>query len=463
MRENLFNAEDAEERRGKNLTAKGAKGRKGMDMAKGAKKRKAVGLVIAMMLAFAGLAHAADKLTLAQAERQALDNQPRLRAAKFSAAAAGQVPRELSSAYMPTLQANFTGADAPAGTRIAAGGLNNPSIFGRYSQGLSGSQLITDFGRTNDYVHSAREGAEAQNENAQFVRSDVLLQVDRAFYNALRAEAVLRVAEEAVSARQTLADQVGALARSKLKSDLDVSFANVSLAQAKLAETQAQNDLHAAFAELSEAMGYNDARDFTLVDEPGPDTAPPPLETLLKQGLQYRSDVAAEQFQVQSARDYARAEHKLWMPSLSLVAAAGLTPYGDQVFRNQYAATGFNLTVPVFNGFLFNARSAEAKFKEQAEQEKFKDLTDRATRDLRIAWLQADTAYRRLDLTAQLLASATQALDLAQTRYKLGLSSIVEVSEAQLNETEAETQQAAAKYDFRAQMANLKYQEGLLQ
>ena len=431
--------------------------------AENATRRIELALVLAAVLGFAGIAQAADKLTLAQAEQLAVQTQPRLQAAKFTAAAAGQVPRELSSAYMPTLQASFTGAEAPAGTRIAAGGLNNPSIFGRYSQGLSGSQLITDFGRTTDYVHSAREQAEAENENAQFVRSDVLLEVDRAFYNALRAEAVLRVADEAVAARQTLADQVSALAKSKLKSELDVSFANVSLAQAKLAQTQAQNEVHAAFAELSAAMGYNDARDFDLVDEPGPDTAPPPLETLLKQGLQHRADVAAEQFQVQSARDYTKAEHKLWMPSLSLVAAAGLTPLGDSVFRNQYAATGFNLTVPVFNGFLFNARTAEAKFKQQAEQEKFRDLSDRATRDLRIAWLQADTAYRRLDLTAQLLASATQALDLAQTRYQLGLSSIVEVSQAELNQTQAETEQAAAKYDYRAQMANLKYQQGLLQ
>lgn len=408
-------------------------------------------------------AHAADKLTLAQAEQAAVQNHPRLRAAKYAAAAAEQAPKELSAAYMPNLQANFTGAEAPAGTRIAAGALNNPSIFGRYSNGVSGSQLITDFGRTNDYVHSARAHAAAENETAKFVRSDVLLQVDRTFYNALRAQAVLRVADEAVAARQTLADQVTALAKSKLKSELDVSFANVSLAQAKLAQSQAQNDVHAASAQLSEAMGYDDARDFQLVDEPGPDTAPPTLETMLKTGLVNRADVAAEQFQVQSAKDYAAAEHKLWMPSLSLVASAGMTPYGDPIFRDRYAASGFNLSVPVFNGFLFNARTTEAKLKQQAEQEKFAGLRNRAMRDLRLAWLQADTAYRRLGLTSQLLAEASQALELAQTRYQLGLSSIVEVSQAQLNETEAETEQASAKYDYRAQMSNLKYQAGLLQ
>ena len=61
--------------------------------------------------------------------------------------------------------------------------------------------------------------------------ADIVLAVDQAFYNALGSQAVLKVAEQTVAARQETADQIGALAASKLKSSLDLSFANVNLAQ----------------------------------------------------------------------------------------------------------------------------------------------------------------------------------------------------------------------------------------
>ena len=58
--------------------------------------------------------------------------------------------------------------------------------------------------------------------------------MDQAFYGALQAHAVLTVAQQTVSARQTVADQVEALFKNKLRSELDFSFASVNLAQAKL-------------------------------------------------------------------------------------------------------------------------------------------------------------------------------------------------------------------------------------
>lgn len=91
-----------------------------------------------------------------------------------------------------------------------------------------------------------------------------------------------------------------------------------------------------------------------------------------------------------------------------------------------------------------------------------KDLENRVSRDVRIAWLNANTAYDRISVTAQLLEHATQAVDLAQARYNLGLSSIVELSQAQLNQTEAQIANANAKYDYQIQRAMLDYQVGML-
>ena len=67
------------------------------------------------------------------------------------------------------------------------------------------------------------------------------------------------------------------MAKSLLKSDLDVSFANVDLSQAQLLLIQAQNDVQSSFAHLSAALGYADQRTFKLAERPVPPAPPTDL------------------------------------------------------------------------------------------------------------------------------------------------------------------------------------------
>jgi outer membrane protein len=174
-------------------------------------------------------AQTAQPLSLSEAEARALQHHPQVLAGQYAAQAGGEVTRETRSAYFPTVYGSVTGADAQNASRIAAGGLNNPIILDRVAAGVSVSQLVTDFGRTSDLVQTASLRARALQQSAVTDRADVLLRVDRAYFTALRAQAIVRVAQDTVAARQLVADQVGALAQSNLKSGLDVSFARVNL------------------------------------------------------------------------------------------------------------------------------------------------------------------------------------------------------------------------------------------
>ncbi len=400
------------------------------------------------------------KLTLKDAEALALRNHPLLQAATYDAEAASQVTREAKSAYYPSATGSLTGAGALPNSRIAASALNNPLILNRESNGLEIQQLITDFGRTSNLVASARLGAKAASDRAQQTQQDVLLAVNRAYFGVLRAEAVLKVAEETVKARQVLTDQVTTLEKNKLKSMLDVSFAEVNLSQARLLLVQAQNDQKAADAELANALGLANPQPFDLAEEPMPPTPPADPIDLIAQALQNRPDLSSARFSHDAALRYARAERDLWMPTVSAAGAAGLTPAYQAPLSDRYAAAGINVNIPIFNGFLFSARHQESNLRAQAAGQGMRDLADRIARDVRTAWLDAGTAYQRLAVTAQLLHQATLALDLAQGRYNLGLSSIVELSQAQLNLTQAQIADTSAKYDFQIQSAVLSYQIG---
>jgi outer membrane protein len=405
-------------------------------------------------------ARSAIVLTLKDAEHQALDANPQIRAGYYNSLAATETVREVRSAYFPTAFSSFTGAGAQDGTRIAAGGLNNPTILDRFAAGIAVSQLITDFGRTSRLVQSSTLVASSRAKDVDARRADVLLQVDRAYFNALRAQAVLKVARQTVDARQTVADQVAALTASGLKSSLDLSFAKINLSGAQLLLVQAQNEVQAADASLAAALGSAQPAAYELIEEPLPPAPADDNALLVAQALRDRPDVAAQRLSSQASQTYAAAERSLWMPAISFVGAAGFTPYHQVGLTDRYSAAGLNVTVPLANGSLFTARHAEAAFRAQAQDQMLRDLQNRVTRDVTVAWLDTRAGLQRLDLTNQLVAQATDALDLADTRYNLGLSSIVELSQAQLNKTRAEIEQASARYEYQARFAALRYQIG---
>jgi outer membrane protein len=401
-----------------------------------------------------------QNLSLADAEKVAVQNHPQIQAAGYLAIAAQARVTQARSVYYPQAVGSLTGVEAETNSRISAGALNNPIIFDRYANGVTVNQLVTDFGRTHELVKSSSLHAAAQKENVVTSRADVLINVDRAYYSVLRAQAVLRVAQETVKNRQLVSDQITALEKNKLKSGLDVSFANVDLAQAQLLLIQAQNGVEGSYADLSAALGYSEERTFALAEEPVPPAPSPNVAELISQALQNRPELVSRRLDVSSAQSYASAERDLWLPTISAVGAAGLAPVREDLLGSRYAAAGFNVNIPLFNGHEFGALRAEANAQAQAQEQYLRDLQNGIVREVRKAWLESNAAFQRLSVTEQLLTQATLALDLAQQRYKLGLSSIIELSQAQLNMTQAEITQASAKYDYETAIAALNYQIG---
>jgi outer membrane protein len=398
-------------------------------------------------------------LSVKDAQTLALKNNPQISVARLNALASLQVTREVRSSLWPTAQVDLTAVDTNPGNRITAGALNNPTVYQRAAAGASVSQLLTDFGRTTNLVSSANLAAKAENQNALATKEQILLAVDQAFYNALQTQAVLTVAQQTVKDRQTVSDQVGALFQSKLKSELDFSFANVNLAQAKLLLLDAENNVNAAQATLSAVLGFQNLQNFQLVEDTTAVVIPPDnIDELINTAFTMRPEILALEFQSESAQKFQKAERDLLFPDIRALGVVGDTPVRNPLISSWYGAVGVNVDIPVFNGFLYTARAREASLRAQATQEKLRDIRDRIARDVRTSWLNAKTAYDRLAVTHQLLDQANLALNLAQARYKLGLGSIVELSQAQLQQTQAQISDVGAGYDYRLALAVLQYQ-----
>lgn len=406
---------------------------------------------------------AAPSLTIAQAEQLAIRNNPRISVRRLLALAQAQVTREVRSAELPTAVGSLTAVDARDGSRITAGDLNNPSIYNRAAGGLTVSQLITDFGRTRNLVRSAQSSASAQSESARATELDITLIVDQVFYQALTSQAVLKVAQQTVAQRQDTVDQVSALTTQKLRSDLDLSFADVQLSQAKLLLLDAENNAQDTMASLNAVLGSETNQAYTLVDDTSanPEPGPQDAEAMVQMAFQQRPDLAALNDAYKSAQQFSRAEHDLWMPTVSALAAGGAAPVrADQITSPWYAAAGANVNIPVFNGFLYSARAKEASFRASAAEQQVRDLRDTIARDVRASVLQAQAAFQRIGVTQEMLNQSNMAFDLAQARYKIGLSGIVELSQAQLAQTQAEIAYASARYAYQTAMAEVRFQTG---
>ncbi len=404
------------------------------------------------------------RLTQSEAEKMALANNPRIRISQLIARVQHEAVRERRADELPNLNGNVTGVAAEEASRISSGSLTSSRLLNHAGGGIQLSQLITDFGRTGNLIASAKLQEKARLSDAEASREDIVLATDRVFFGVIEAQETLKVAQQTVSARQTLTDQVSALASAKLRSELDLDFAQVNLSQAKLLVLDAQNNLDAQKAALASVLGFDQQTDFNLIDD---STVLPPLapdaNALIAEATQNRPDLKALRFTEQAAQKFTKAQRDQKLPALSALGIVGGTPAGSSTYfnANWYGAVGANLAVPIFNGFRYSAQATEASLQAQAAAERTRLLRDEVVRDVRTAWLAANTALQRVTVTAELLKQANTALDLAQTRYDLGLSSIVELSQAQLQQTQAAIGNANARAQYNVSISAISFQTGV--
>jgi outer membrane protein len=400
------------------------------------------------------------RLTLRDAENEAIKNQPRFEAAQFRTLAAGKIVSAHRAGYFPQAVGNATAVEANDDSAVAAGALTTSSISSRAAVGGSLLQLITDFGHTPNLVRAARFEAQAAGQTQEGVRQAVLLDVQSEYFAAQAADSVRRTAEAVLNYRQTALHQLSALAENQLRSTLDVQFAQVLVSEAQLAVVQAQTNVDKAEARLADAMGEEQIVHYRLEDESLPTVPDADPKAYIAQAIAERPDLKALRLHSQSSASQARAERDLNYPTLSAMAAGGEIPVHDATLAHEYGAVGVNLSIPLFNGRLYSSQAAAERLEARAAD---KDASLREldiVRDVRVSWAEARDAFLQIAVTERLLDQSNVALRLAQARYDAGLGSIVELNQAELNQTSALIGAATARFDYQRAMAAFHFSLG---
>lgn len=412
----------------------------------------------------------ATPLTRSAAEATALKNNPRITASRLLALAAGQVTRQTRAAELPQINGAATAEKAEDASRIGAapGLLTSSRLYTHAAVGGNFSQLLTDFGHTSNLVATNRLQQRAQDQTALATQQDVLFATDQAFYRLLDAQSLLQVAKATVEARNSVQSLTQALTKSALKSDLDLNIAASDVSQAQLLQLDAENAVASASAALAALLAappdilYQATEDASVAPPLPPDEAA--FRRINTAAQTQRPDLQSLRLNAQAYGKLARAQELQHLPTISALATGGITPVGvDGIYNpHDFAAAAVNLSIPLFTGFRITAQAEEARYRQKAAEKQAQDLSNNIARDVQTSVLNAQTAFRRIAVAEQFRNQSSQALTLAQTRYKLGLSSIVELSQAQLQSTQAAVSAVNARYDYLLALRGLEYTRGQL-
>ena len=401
-------------------------------------------------------------LGLKEALEVALQQHPLLQAANANLKAAQARTEQTRSLYYPQVYADFASAAGVGGINprfVTPAGSMLRQNLSQYTGGVIASQRLYDFGFTKNLVESSEKAATAQEHDISSRQALVELNVQRVYLTSLKQRRLVQIAEDTIRVRGAIKSQVEALYRQQLKSKLDLAFVQVELTNAESALVKARNDVKSGFANLNRAMGIDGSEDYVLEDIPIEVRSLPPLDRLLSSSRSH-PELKRAQEQFQSAEAKVRATKKQYLPTVNAIGSAGDYETFDASRPERtggwWAASAF-LSFPLFTGFLIENQVGEAKAQQAAASATISDIGQALTQQVTASYLDLISLAQQIKLNEDLVRTATEALQLARERYKLGLGTVVEVTQSEVAVTAAQTRLAEAQYDYKISEVTLAY------
>ena len=320
-------------------------------------------------------------------------------------------------------------------------------------------QLLYSGGRTQALLDQARLDLLAAHEELRRTRQSVAFQVNKAFFFLRQAEELLRAQQEGVNQVQAyleIAQKRFAVGSAR---EIDVMKAKVQLADVQQARIAAENTVAVARMTLNFAMGRPADTPLDIVHDsvitPPPETKPRPFgEALLSHPEWIRSELA-----IRGAEAGLTVAKSLASPDLALQASYNFEGGSFLPDINDWNV-GLRVSVPLLD----SGNAAGAKGAARARIEQTRSVQERLRQRLELAVQEAQVAVRdaqeRMRVTALSADEARRTLAVEQERYRVGAGSSIEVIDAQVALTRAETNAIRATYDYRIALAQLEYALG---
>jgi outer membrane protein len=405
--------------------------------------------------------HFPKALSLATSVDLALQYQPSLRVAGANVQGSAAALTFARSAYFPSL--SVTGS----GTRTDGAFVFNPSIpsriqsYNSYTGALNVQQTVYDFGKTDGRVSGAYELLNASSIDYQSSRLIVISNTQIAYYTVLEAQKVVDVNRETLAQTEVHLKESKAYYTVGTRPQFDVTTAQVNVANANVNLITAVNQLRIAGIQLENSMGVHSDVPYVLSDTLGVPSFTVSLDSVKAIALSVRQDLMSARARMQSSQALVSSASGQRLPTVALSGTWNWSGF-DFPLQSRWNA-GVTLSVPVFQGFGIDAQVDQAEANLESSQATLAMTIENALLDVEQNYLSLNEALDRIDATGKLVGQANENLKIAEGRYKFGVGSAIEITDAQVTLSNARLSNIQALYDYNTSLVRLKRAMGVLE
>ncbi len=399
-----------------------------------------------------------DTLTIGRAITIAREHQPLLEAAEAGVASAEAGKRFALSNYWPQIGFSASGSHTE-GTFVF-----NPSIpardqiYSTYTTGLTANQLIYDFGKTSSRVGANTDLVSASKQDYRLTYANVATTVEVAFYAAMQAKDLTVVNEETVKQADDHLRSAKAFYTAGTRPLLDVTRAEVDLANANVGLIRARNAERVSLLQLENAMGVHIRPGYALRGNINTGSPGFSLDSARTAAMLNRPDILSARARYEALSSFASATFGLHLPTLSATGTYNWSGFDVKLYGRWTA--GVTFTLPIFQGFGINAQVDQAQAAAQAQLAQVRLTIENAMLDVEQNYLAVGEAAERIAATGKLVEQADESLRLAEKQYAAGVGTAIDVTDAQVVRANARITAIQAVYDHTIALTRLKQSMG---
>jgi outer membrane protein TolC len=424
--------------------------------------------VTAGVLVWGGVAFAAEPvpqkvvppvLTLENALIMALQNQPSLRIAAGNQAISEARVGQARSGYFPQVTGRVAYQRATANVATSFGGgpiqrRTSPDTFGTYLNNVNLNQMIFDFGKVRSQVNTAEFNLQAARSDTETAVQTMVVNVQQGYYSLQQAQRLVVVSEEALGQFQKHLDLAKGRFKVGVAPKIDVTTAEVDLSNARLNLITARNNLSLARVTLNNAMGIVTTDQYRVEEPKTFEQYVITQEAAFERAMRARPELVSQRALEQAAESAIKTAQADFFPNVT--GAAGYS-YNGQEFPLvwNWNVLG-SLNIPIFSGFLTKQQVAEARANLLRTKANGDALQQAVLAEVSQSYLNLEAAQERLRFTATAVTQAKERMALVEGRYRAGLASAVEVTDAEVALVNAQVNDVVAMSSYQAARAQLE-------
>lgn len=407
------------------------------------------------------------QLTLAQALKTALEQNPRLQQSLLTIAESGDDRRAAAAALMPQVSAQAFGQrnkynlDALMGMPQPGG----PELVGPFNWGQVGVEAqvsLFDLSLWKKW-RASRHAEDAARAQGRAVREEVAALVVGQYLHALRAGASVKAGESRVELAEALAKLAENQQKQGVGTKLDTLRSQVQLQTERQRLIQAQTQRTTALAGLGRLLDLQPGTRIELADTLSAPALPTGgFEAAYQAGLTQRPELAALDAREKAAENLRQAAQGLRLPTLVASGTYGTTGLQSESWANTYQIS-LGLRVPLFTGGLVSSHVSRAKSEQARVQEARREVRAQVGYEVQVAQAELEAATHEVEVANLAVSLSTEALTQARHRFEAGVSNNIEVINAQDELARANDNQINALYRLNQSRVDLARATGQLE